>query len=51
MEGTKQISEGNLDYKIDTNNMSLAFAAFAENIYNIQGGLKKAVDEAIKGNG
>jgi signal transduction histidine kinase len=49
MEGTKQISEGNLDYKIDTNNMSLAFAAFAENIYNIQGGLKKAVDEAIKG--
>lgn len=49
MEGTKQISGGNLDYKIDTDNMSLAFAAFAENICNIQGGLKNAVDEAIKG--
>jgi signal transduction histidine kinase len=49
MEGTKQISGGNLDYKMDVDKMSLAFAAFAENICNIQGGLKKAVDKAIKG--
>ncbi len=49
MEGTKQISQGNLDYEMNTDKMSPAFAAFAENICNIQGGLKKAVDEAIKG--
>lgn len=49
MEGTKQISRGNLDYEMNSNKMSLVFAAFAENICNIQGGLKKAVDEAIKG--
>lgn len=49
MEGTKQISKGNLDYKMNSDKMSLVFAAFAENICNIQGGLKKAVDNAIRG--
>ncbi|NLP15212.1 MAG: HAMP domain-containing histidine kinase [Clostridium sp.] len=49
MEGTKQISRGNLDYEMNSGRMSPVFAAFAENICNIQGGLKKAVDNAIKG--
>lgn len=49
MEGTKMISNGNMDYSFDVNNMSVAFAAFAENIQTIYGGMKKAVDEAIKG--
>lgn len=49
IEGTKNISSGNMDYAFDVNNMSVAFAAFAENIQTIQSGLKKAVDEAIKG--
>lgn len=49
MEGTKQISRGNLDYKMNSDKMSPVFAAFAENICNIQGGLKKAVDDAIRG--
>jgi len=49
MEATKQMAEGNLDYKLDTKNMSIAFSAFAENIQSIQMGLKKAVEDAIKG--
>ncbi len=49
IEGTKIISNGNMDYSFDVNNMSVAFATFAENIQTIQGGMKKAVDEAIKG--
>lgn len=49
MEAAKQISTGNLDYKLNTANMSVTFSAFAENIQSIQGGLKKAVDQAIKG--
>jgi len=49
MEAAKQISCGNLDYKLDTENMSVVFAAFAENIRSIQSGLKKAVDDAVKG--
>ncbi len=49
MEAAKQISSGNLDYKLNTADMSVTFSAFAENIQSIQGGLKKAVEEAIKG--
>lgn len=49
MEAAKQISAGNLDYKLNTEDISVTFLAFAENIQSIQGGLKKAVDEAVKG--
>ncbi|HOM02137.1 MAG TPA: HAMP domain-containing sensor histidine kinase [Acetivibrio sp.] len=49
MEGTKQISQGNIDYEMNSDKMSPVFAAFAENICNIRGGLKNAVEEAIKG--
>jgi len=49
MEGTKIISNGDMDYSFDVNNMSVVFAAFAENIQTIYGGMKEAVDEAIKG--
>ena len=43
------MSEGNLDYKLDTENMSITFSSFAENIQSIQVGLKKAVEDALKG--
>ena len=49
MEAAKQMSEGNLDYKLDTENMSITFSSFAENIQSIQVGLKKAVEDALKG--
>ena len=49
MEAAKQMAEGNLDYKLDTKNMAVTFYAFAENIQSIQTGLKKAVEDAIKG--
>lgn len=47
--GTKEISDGDLDYKIDKSNMSLEYLSVANNIENIQQGLKKAVENEIKG--
>ncbi|MEA4847069.1 MAG: HAMP domain-containing sensor histidine kinase, partial [Clostridiaceae bacterium] len=49
MKAAKEISSGNLDYVLDSSEISVAFSEMAENIENIQGGLKKAVAEAIKG--
>lgn len=48
MEAAKEISNGNLDYRLDKSQMSVEFSNFAENIENIQGGLKNAVYNAIK---
>ncbi len=48
-KGAKEIAEGHLDYKIDTNGMgSGVFLEFANNINNIGLGLNRAVDESIK---
>ncbi|SFR18523.1 Signal transduction histidine kinase [Desulfoscipio geothermicus DSM 3669] len=49
MQAVKEISAGNLDYALDKSQVSVAFAGLAEDIQSIQGGLKKAVAEAIKG--
>lgn len=49
MEAAKEISVGNLDYALDNTKVAVAFASFAKDIQSIQGGLKKAVAEAIKG--
>ncbi len=49
MEAAKEISAGNLEYALDNSKISVAFSAFAKDIQSIQGGLKKAVAEAIKG--
>lgn len=49
MNAVKEISTGNLEYALDSSNMSIAFFGFAEDIQSIQHGLKKAVDEAVKG--
>lgn len=49
MDAAKEISAGNLDYPLDKGQVSIAFSGFAENIQSIQGGLKNAVSEAIKG--
>lgn len=49
MEAAKAISRGNLDYSIDSKEMSVAFVGFAKDLQGIQSGLKKAVAEAVKG--
>jgi len=49
MESTEELSKGNLDYKLNSSKISIAFINLAENLQSIQMGLKKAVAEAIKG--
>lgn len=49
MRAVKEISTGNIDYALDKSDISVAFAGFAGDIQSIQGGLKKAVAEAVKG--
>ncbi|MGI6226296.1 MAG: sensor histidine kinase, partial [Peptococcales bacterium] len=49
MKTAKEISRGNLDYPLDHSQISPAFADFAGDIKSIQGGLKNAVMEAVKG--
>ena len=49
MGTVNEISAGNLDYVLDCNKISVAFLGLAEDIQSIQGGLKKAVSEAVKG--
>lgn len=49
MEAAKSISSGNLDYSIDSKEMSAAFVGFAEDLQGMQLGIKKAVAEAVKG--
>jgi signal transduction histidine kinase len=49
MKGVKEISKGNLGYSLNDDEISVAFSDFACDIESIQLGLKKAVDEAIKG--
>jgi signal transduction histidine kinase len=49
MATAKEISKGNLDYTLDAAAISAPFSDFAGDILNIQGGLKEAVSEAVKG--
>ena len=49
MDAAKEISGGNLDYEIDQSQITMEFSGLARNIQSIQGGLKNAVNEAIKG--
>lgn len=49
MEAAKEISTGNLDCGLDHTKISVAFSGFAQDVQSIQGGLKKAVAEAVKG--
>ena len=49
MEAAREISMGNLDYALDHTKISVAFSGFAQDVQSIQGGLKKAVAEAVKG--
>ena len=49
MEAAKEISQGNLDHQLDNTEVSLEFSSFAKDIQSIQGGLRNAVNEAIKG--
>lgn len=49
MKTVNEISTGNLDYKLDKAEISIAFSELASDLENIQVGLKSAVAEAIKG--
>ena len=49
MNAAKEISNGNLDYQIDQSEIAMEFKAFGQDIQSIQGGLKNAVNNAIKG--
>ena len=49
MEAVKKTSHGNLSYTLDQSKISPAFADFNKDIQSIQQGLKKAVQEAVKG--
>lgn len=49
MKTTKAISDGNLDYKIDTSKISNSLLDFSNNIQNIRDGMKNAVNRAVKG--
>ncbi|TYO93935.1 sensor histidine kinase [Desulfallas thermosapovorans] len=49
MDAAKEISAGNLEYTLDNSKISAIFSSFARDIQSIQGGLKKAVAEAVKG--
>ncbi|GBF34880.1 two-component sensor histidine kinase [Desulfocucumis palustris] len=49
MEAVKEISTGNVDYALNISQISAAFSGFAGDIQSIQGGLKRAVAEAVKG--
>jgi len=49
MKAVKEISEGNLDYSVNSREISTAFSDMASDLENIQGGLKRAVAEAVKG--
>ena len=49
MVAVQEISAGHLDYPLDSARMPVSLAAFAENIRSLQGGLQKAVAEAVKG--
>ncbi len=46
--GSKKIANGNIDYKINTDNMLFDFKQVGENLNNINRGMKKAVDEQMK---
>lgn len=47
-KGSQKIANGNIDYKINTDNMLFDFKQVGENLNNINSGMKKAVDEQMK---
>ncbi len=47
-QGSRKIANGNIDYKINTDNMLFDFKDLGENLNNINSGMKKAVDEQMK---
>lgn len=49
MISARETSKGNFSYQLDLAEISPSFLNFAEDIANIQDGLKKAVEEAVKG--
>lgn len=49
MISARETSKGNLQYKLDIEEISPSFINFAKDIANIQDGLKNSVEDAVKG--
>lgn len=49
MGAVKELSNGNLEYSIDSEDMPVSFIDLAKDLQGIQLGIKKAVAEAVKG--
>ena len=49
MVSARESSKGNFSYPLDLNKISPSFLNFAEDVANIQVGLKEAVDHAVRG--
>lgn len=49
MISARETSKGNFSYQLDLSRISPSFLNFAEDVANIQDGLKNAVDDAVKG--
>lgn len=49
MEATEKVSEGELDVVLDTEKYPRLFRDFYDNIYNVQSGMRKAIEDALKG--
>lgn len=49
METTKKVSDGELDVVLETGRYPMMFKDFYDNIYNVQSGMRKAIQDAVKG--
>jgi len=49
METTKRVSDGELEVVLETGRYPMMFKDFYDNIYNVQSGMRKAIQDAVKG--
>jgi signal transduction histidine kinase len=49
METTKRVSDGELEVVLETGRYPMIFKNFYDNIYNVQSGMRKAIQDAVKG--
>lgn len=49
MDATQKVSQGELDEVLDTSKFPKMFVEFYDNIYHVQSGMRRAIQEAVKG--
>lgn len=49
METSKKVSDGELEVVLETGHYPMVFKEFYDNIYNVQSGMRAAIQEALKG--